>query len=68
LGEHLAFSAKSQPTLVIPIMLGKFLAGVIAIGIAIYISVPAAQRMEKIDDERESAVTGQNILPAESVP
>ncbi|EKK3319892.1 ethanolamine utilization protein EutH [Salmonella enterica] len=66
LGDHLAFTANFQPTLVIPIMLGKFLAGVIAIGIAIYISVPAAQRMEKLDKERETVQAGQSILSAES--
>lgn len=66
LGDHLAFTANFQPTLVIPIMLGKFLAGVIAIGIAIYISVPAAQRMEKLDQEREADQADQSILSAES--
>lgn len=50
LGDHLAFTANFQPTLVIPIMIGKFLAGAIAVAIAIFISVPEAQRMEKRDE------------------
>lgn len=55
LGDHLAFSANFQPTLVIPIMAGKFLAGVMAIAVAIVISVPEAQRLENIDDAASSA-------------
>ncbi|WP_312624728.1 ethanolamine utilization protein EutH [Scandinavium sp.] len=46
LGDHLAFTANFQPSLVIPIMAGKFFAGVLAIGIAIVISVPAAEQLE----------------------
>lgn len=55
LGDHLAFTANFQPTLVLPIMVGKFLAGAIAVAIAIFISVPEAQRMEKRDELNESA-------------
>lgn len=47
LGDHLAFTANFQPTLVLPIMAGKLCAGAIAIGIAIFVSVPEAERMEK---------------------
>lgn len=61
LGDHLAFTANFQPTLVLPIMVGKFLAGAIAVTIAIFISVPEAQRMEQ-RDAREEAVA-QNDRP-----
>ncbi|MBK0031141.1 ethanolamine utilization protein EutH [Erwinia sp. S43] len=54
LGDHLAFTANFQPTLVLPIMVGKFMAGAIAVAIAIFISVPEAQRMEKRDELNES--------------
>jgi ethanolamine transporter len=56
LGDHLAFTANFQPTLVLPIMAGKFLAGAIAVAIAIFISVPEAQRMEQRDKVEEDAV------------
>jgi ethanolamine transporter len=62
LGDHLAFTANFQPTLVLPIMAGKFLAGAIAVAIAIFISVPEAQRMEQRDKVEEDAV--QNDRPA----
>ncbi|MCS2147436.1 ethanolamine utilization protein EutH [Scandinavium manionii] len=46
LGDHLAFTANFQPSLVIPVMAGKFTAGLLAIGIAMIISVPAAEELE----------------------
>lgn len=61
LGDHLAFTANFQPTLVLPIMVGKFLAGAIAVTIAIFISVPEAQRMEQRDAREEAAA--QNDRP-----
>lgn len=61
LGDHLAFTANFQPTLVIPIMIGKFLAGAIAVAIAIFISVPEAQRMEKRDELED--IETQNDRP-----
>ncbi|CAI1595674.1 ethanolamine utilization protein EutH [Serratia proteamaculans] len=66
LGDHLAFTANFQPTLVLPIMAGKFLAGAIAVAIAIFISVPEAQRMEQRDMVEEEAA--QNDLPAVPQP
>lgn len=62
LGDHLAFTANFQPTLVLPIMAGKFLAGAIAVAIAIFISVPEAQRMEQRDRVEEDEA--QNDRPA----
>ena len=49
LGDHLAFTANFQPTLIIPIMLGKLSGGVFAVVLALAISVPAAERLEKED-------------------
>ena len=34
IGDHLAFAANFQPTLILPVMVGKFLAGVLAVYIA----------------------------------
>lgn len=60
LGDHLAFTANFQPTLVLPIMVGKFLAGAIAVVIAIFISVPEAQRMEKRDEHENPQSASEN--------
>lgn len=49
LGDHLSFTANFQPTIILPVILGKFLAGVIAIGLAIWLSVPTALRLEAKD-------------------
>ncbi|MBH0229723.1 ethanolamine utilization protein EutH [Halobacillus yeomjeoni] len=57
LGDHLSFTANFQPTLIFPIIAGKLSAGVIAIGVAYWLSVPKARELEKID--RESGVIGK---------
>lgn len=67
LGDHLAFTANFQPALVVPIMIGKFLAGVIAIVIAIFISVPEAQRMEKKDDEESLLNCNENKIISQAI-
>lgn len=53
IGDHLAFSANFQPTLVLPVLFGKLVGGFLAVAIAIKISVPAAVRFEKQDEELE---------------
>jgi ethanolamine transporter len=49
IGDHLAFTANFQPTLILPIMLGKLTAGVTAIGLAMWLAVPKAKLLEKND-------------------
>lgn len=51
IGDHLAFTANFQPTLVLPILLGKLVGGFLAVAIAIKISVPAAVKFEQQDIE-----------------
>ncbi len=53
IGDHLAFTANFQPTLVLPILLGKLAGGFLAVLIAIKISVPAAERFQQQDLEQE---------------
>lgn len=53
IGDHLAFTANFQPTLVLPILLGKLAGGFLAVLIAIKISVPAAERFQQQDMEQE---------------
>lgn len=57
LGDHLSFTANFQPTLILPIIVGKLSAGIIAIAIANWISVPKARELERID--REKGVIGK---------
>lgn len=58
LGDHLSFSANFQPSLILPIMIGKFSAGVIGIGLAYWLSVPKALELEKKD--REAGIIGKD--------
>ncbi|WP_240376765.1 ethanolamine utilization protein EutH [Bacillus piscicola] len=58
LGDHLSFTANFQPTLILPIVIGKLSAGLIAIGIAYWISVPKARDLEKKD--REMGIIGED--------
>lgn len=58
LGDHLAFTANFQPNMILPLMLGKFGAGLIAIALAYWIAVPTALKLEKRD--REEGIIGEN--------
>lgn len=49
LGDHLSFTANFQPTIILPVILGKLLAGIIAIGFAYWLSVPTAKLLEEQD-------------------
>lgn len=55
IGDHLSFTANFQPTMILPILLGKLLGGLFAVWIAIKISVPTAEKLEKKDLEEENA-------------
>lgn len=56
LGDHLSFTANFQPTLILPVMIGKFSAAVIGIALAYKLSVPKALELEKKD--RQDGVIG----------
>ena len=58
LGDHLSFTANFQPTLILPVLVGKLVAGVIAIGLAYWLSVPKALELEKKD--REAGIIGKD--------
>lgn len=58
LGDHLSFTANFQPTLILPIIVGKLSAGVIGIGLAYWLSVPKALELEKKD--RDAGVIGKD--------
>ncbi|WP_349409993.1 ethanolamine utilization protein EutH [Pseudalkalibacillus sp. SCS-8] len=58
LGDHLSFTANFQPTLILPIIIGKLSAGIIAIGVAYWISVPKARELERID--RQQGIIGED--------
>lgn len=63
LGDHLSFTANFQPTLILPIIIGKISAGVIGIGLAYWLSVPKALELEKRD--REAGIIGKDeYLPS----
>ncbi|WP_391558691.1 ethanolamine utilization protein EutH [Robertmurraya sp.] len=58
LGDHLSFTANFQPTLILPIIIGKLSAGAISIGLAYWLSVPKALELEKKD--REAGIIGKH--------
>ena len=59
LGDHLSFTANFQPNIILPVMIGKLTAGICAIAIAYWLSVPTALKLEAKD--REDGI----ILPGE---
>lgn len=58
LGDHLSFTANFQPTLILPVIIGKLTAGVIGIAFAYWLSVPKALELEKKD--RELGIIGKD--------
>ena len=66
LGDHLSFTANFQPTIILPVILGKLLAGVLAIGLAFLLSVPTAKKLEAKD--RENGVIGAREYLDEKQP
>lgn len=58
LGDHLAFTANFQPNMILPLITGKFIAGILAMALAVWIAVPTALRLEKQD--REQGVIGED--------
>lgn len=58
-GDHLAFTANFQPTIIVPVMVGKFTAGITAILIATKLSVPKAVLLEKQELENVEATALQ---------
>lgn len=49
LGDHLSFTANFQPTIILPVILGKLFAGICAIAFAYWLSVPTALKLEEQD-------------------
>lgn len=58
LGDHLSFTANLQPNLILPVLIGKLSAGIIAVGLAYWLSVPPALELEKKD--RELGIIGKD--------
>ncbi|WP_174727144.1 ethanolamine utilization protein EutH [Mesobacillus harenae] len=58
LGDHLSFTANFQPTLILPIIIGKLSAGIIGIGLAYWLAVPKALELEKKD--RAAGIIGED--------
>ena len=48
-GDHLAFTANFQPTMIVPVMLGKLTGGIAGFLLALWLSVPKAVEMEKAE-------------------
>jgi len=53
IGDHLSFTANFQPTMILAVLLGKLLAGLFAVWLAIKISVPTAIKLEAEDLEND---------------
>lgn len=51
LGDHLSFTANFQPSLIVPVMLGKLAGGIFAIIFAFLLAVKTAEKLEK--DEKK---------------
>jgi len=61
LGDHLSFTANFQPTIILPVLIGKILAGFSAVGLAYWLSVPKALQLEQQD--RAAAIIEDGEYP-----
>ena len=52
-GDHLAFTANFQPTLVLPIMAGKLIGGIAGILLAVWLSVPRAIALAETESQQQ---------------
>ncbi|GAA0558709.1 ethanolamine utilization protein EutH [Halomonas salifodinae] len=50
-GDHLAYSANFQPSIILPMVAGKLLGGVIGMALALWLAVPRALAMEDQDKQ-----------------
>ncbi|KXH83830.1 ethanolamine utilization protein EutH [Sporosarcina sp. HYO08] len=66
LGDHLSFTANFQPTIILPVMIGKLGAGICAIAIAYKLSVPTAIKLEAKDRE-EGIIRSDEYLDEEDL-
>ena len=61
-GDHLAFSANFQPTMILPLMLGKLLGGAAGFMLAVWLSVPKAEELASLEQKSGAAT---QFMPAE---
>ncbi|WP_312650581.1 ethanolamine utilization protein EutH [Aminipila sp.] len=54
IGDHLSFTANFQPTLILPVMAGKLIAGCLSVYIATKIAVPKARQIEALQAKEDS--------------
>lgn len=66
LGDHLSFTANFQPTIILPVLIGKILAGFIAVGLAYWLSVPKALQLEQQDRAAGIIEEGEYLDPQPS--
>jgi ethanolamine transporter len=62
IGDHLAFTANFQPSLILPILLGKIVGGLLAVYIAIKFAMPSAIRYEQKEKEGKALLEAEQIL------
>ncbi|CDZ93043.1 ethanolamine utilization protein EutH [Pseudomonas saudiphocaensis] len=63
LGDHLSFTANFQPTIILPVLIGKILAGFTAVGLAYWLSVPKALQLEQQDRAAGIIEEGEYLDP-----
>ncbi|MCY1462014.1 Ethanolamine utilization protein, EutH [compost metagenome] len=53
-GDHMAFSANFQPTLILPLIIGKLSGGLIGLTLAYWLAVPKAQQLGREEFSHDS--------------
>lgn len=61
-GDHLAYSANFQPSIILPMILGKLIGGLIGMGLALWLAVPRALLLAR-DARAAEEAEGVSIAP-----
>lgn len=65
-GDHLAFMANFQPNMVVPLVVGKLLAGSLAMLVALWLAVPMAERIAESRERDTEPEAEEQEEPATS--
>lgn len=60
-GDHLSFTANFQPTLIVPVLLGKLSAGILALVFANLLAVKKAEALEMADEEHDATLSLEHL-------
>ncbi|MEO9326378.1 ethanolamine utilization protein EutH [Gordonia aurantiaca] len=63
IGDYIAFTANFQPNMIAAMLIGKLLGGAVAVGLALWLAVPQAERLALEDKAAEASADEEGSAP-----